>query len=209
MAMWSVCLLIALASVGRGAPTNSKSSQGLGTQILPPVAIADFDGDRKPDIAMVQAGELSSSVVRYWIRFQLSAAANPQDVGITASVGGLQITPRDVNGDNILDLVVTTSWLNEPVVVLLNDGHGKFTVSDPTVFPAAMWRVDASWYPAVTQIKDAAALLTRPLYGQRSEAKGEVLGLPPRQSVEIGRCGSAFSLPLFSVLGRAPPATNL
>ena len=67
----------------------------------------------------------------------MSAGAR-QTIGVNAPVGGLEIASRDVNGDNIIDLVVSTAWLKSPVAVLVNDGHGNFTIRDPAAFSSAL-----------------------------------------------------------------------
>src|SRR5215467_7387675 len=100
-------------------------------------AIADVDGDRRPDLATVRAGQTRSLDAQYWIAFQLSSG--PRETLINAPTGGLQITSRDVNGDDFLDVIVTTAWTNRPVAVLLNDGRGNFRVSNPSTFLGALW----------------------------------------------------------------------
>jgi hypothetical protein len=100
-------------------------------------AIADFDGDNRPDLATVETGLIGASHARYWIGFRMSAGAR-QTIGVNAPVGGLEIASRDVNGDNIIDLVVSTAWLKSPVAVLVNDGHGNFTIRDPAAFSSAL-----------------------------------------------------------------------
>src|ERR1700719_852762 len=78
-------------------------------------AIADYDGDSRPDLASVQVGQSGSRDTRYWIAFELSGGSG-QTLGITAPTGGLQITSRDVNGDSFPDVVVTAAWTNKPIV---------------------------------------------------------------------------------------------
>ena len=168
-------------------------------------AIADFDGDSQPDVATVQAGETGGSETRYWIRFQLSTGSR-RAIGVRAPVGGLKIAPRDVNGDNILDLVVTTAWLNRPVAVLLNDGYGNFTLNDPGAFPLLVWGSETSWAPAGTPLKDTAAVVSsRYVPGDCDESKGisSPLGLPGALASIASRI-RAF-LPGICVFGRAPP----
>ena len=49
--------------------------------------------------------------------------------------GGLQISPRDVNGDKFADLVFTSLLDSHFVAILLNDGHGNFVPADAGDFP--------------------------------------------------------------------------
>jgi len=149
---WSRAVRLALAllcfvgSAGsaHGGSTDPKSWPPTSTQVTSQFAIADFDGDSRPDLATVQAGVSSSWDTHYWIAFQLSSGPR-QTLGITAPNGGLHITSRDVNGDDFLDVVVTTAWTNRPVAVLLNDGQGKFRASSPSAFPGAFTPSEKSW----------------------------------------------------------------
>jgi hypothetical protein len=98
-------------------------------------AIADFDGDRKPDLATVQVVGEAALDSFYSIRLQLSAGEESA-IGITGPQGGLELVARDVNGDDVMDLVVTTAMDSHFVAVLINDGHGEFTLAKPGAFPS-------------------------------------------------------------------------
>jgi FG-GAP-like repeat len=163
-------------------------------------------GDRRPDLATVRAGQISSSDTHYWIGFQLSSGPR-QTLGITAPTGGLQITARDVNGDDFLDVIVTTAWTNQPVAVFLNDGHGNFTQSSPSAFPSAFRTSETGWTCTWFEIKDGTAvILSRNLCGDCDEDSS--INTPP---YAIGRPVAWAALnPRFFVvvssLGRAPPS---
>jgi hypothetical protein len=107
-------------------------------------AIADFDGDRLPDMATVETGPSESAQTRYWIQFAFGRGVR---TGVTVSgpTGGLQIASQDVNGDNFLDLIVSTELANEPVAVLLNDGAGNFRFADVSKFDRAIWEPRIEW----------------------------------------------------------------
>ena len=189
-----------LAVVARGAAASA-----LPAQVATHFAIADFDGDSRPDLASVHVGQISARITHYWIAFHLSGGPG-QTVGITAPTGGLQITSRDVNGDTFPDVIVTTSWTNKPVAILLNDGLGNFTAATPAEFQSAFIESKNSWTAATDEIRDATALpLSRwvpgdclpkggPLSARRMTAR-----LTPRPC----RVSLYGSVSRFS--GRAPP----
>ncbi len=211
---WSRAVRLALAvlcSVGsagsaHAASTDPQSWPPTSTQITSQFAIADFDGDNRPDFATVQVGHSSSWDTQYWIAFQLSRGSR-QILGITAPTGGLQVTSRDVNGDSFFDVVVTTEWTNQPVAVLLNDGQGRFAVSSPSAFPGAFPISEKSRICITDEIKDAVALLLSRYptvncseasrFSPPQNAAGLLLPWAPRSSV--------LSV-VVSFLGRAPPS---
>ena len=211
---WSRAVRLALAllcfvgSAGsaHGGSTDPKSWPPTSTQVTSQFAIADFDGDSRPDLATVQAGVSSSWDTHYWIAFQLSSGPR-QTLGITAPNGGLHITSRDVNGDDFLDVVVTTAWTNRPVAVLLNDGQGNFRASSRSAFPGAFTPSEKSWACTTDEVKDVTAVLLSRYptgncpegsrFSQLQTAAGLLLRWAPRSS--------ALSV-VVSFLGRAPPS---
>src|SRR5260370_31222513 len=82
------------ARSARAESTGPQSWPVSSTQATSQFAIADFDGDNRPDVATVQVGHSSSWDTHYWIAFQLSRGPR-QILGITAPTGGLRIASRD------------------------------------------------------------------------------------------------------------------
>jgi hypothetical protein len=205
-----VCLLLFIAAgtalPAKWASASPRNAAAVSAPASSRFAIADFDGDSKPDLATVQEGRVTASSEQYWIRVRLSAGRR-QYVGVTAPVGGLQIVPRDVNGDQTLDLIVTTAWLDRPVAVLVNDGHGNFAVSDPANFPAAMRTSEAIWNHLAVVIRDTAVVApSRNFPATESGAKSDYLLRDTRQTL-LGTASSRANFDsVFSILGRAPPA---
>jgi len=200
------CLVIGFAARGRATSGNAQILPALPAQASSQFAIADFDGDNRPDLATVEAGQSSSPNTRYWIAFQLSSGSR-QTLDITAPSGGLHLASRDVNGDSFLDVVVTTAWVNRPVAILLNDGHGKFTQSDPSAFPTAFQRCETNWSSTTIEIKDTAAVLaTRCLAGDCEQ--GDRFSLPQHATGLLfpwAYRNSHFPA-LSAFFGRAPPS---
>jgi hypothetical protein len=190
-----------LGGAAAAADVPSAPAASLGPNLS--FSVADLDGDSRPDLASVQAGKSDSLRTDYWIQLQLSAAER-QTFRIVASMGGLQIASRDVNGDHALDLVLTT-WLGQPVAILLNDGHGTFSRVDPDAFPEAFSESKPSWGSTTDRAIDAVAV---PPQSREDICSETGLFLPVRsQSRFAATSDLRFGIGpfLISHLGRAPP----
>jgi hypothetical protein len=202
----SLCLLflvVFLAGGAAAADVPSAPASSLGPNLS--FSIADFDGDAKPDLASVQTGKSDSVHTDYWVQLQFSGAER-QAFQILAPVGGLQIVARDVNGDHALDLVLTTTWLRQPVAILLNDGHGTFSRVDPDAFPEAFHESNTSWSCATEHAIDVVGLPPQSREDICSEAE---LFLHLRLASRFAANSfSQFRVGLFLIshLGRAPPS---
>jgi hypothetical protein len=174
-------------------------------RIVPQFTIEDFDGDNRPDIATVQEGR-SGAVDRYYrIKFQLSSGGS-QNIDLTAPMGGLDLNSRDVNGDDFLDVVVTTAGTNRPVAILLNNGAGNFTASDPSEFPGAFHKSYKFWSGLTEELREASpAFLSRFSFSD-VEASNATFTRPVEISVLAGRSDHFQTRDVeVSYLGRAPP----
>ena len=199
------CLLFLaglVADLAAGAADQSAPVSSVGPGL--PFAVADFDGDLRPDLAGVQVGQSDLSNTDYWIQLQLSAAGR-QTILVVAPAGGLQVSARDVNGDHALDLVLTAAWLREPIAIFLNDGHGSFSRVDPTTFPEAFRQTETSWNSSSQQAPDAFGIPPQSRVGicsatARRPHVGSHVGVIPRS-----HCGYLRSSFLDSQAGRAPP----
>jgi hypothetical protein len=198
------CLVVGVAGRANAASISTRPSSSAGFSSN--FAIADFDGDRKPDLATVEVQKgNSSSISQYSIRLQLTAGA-VQVFGVIAPAGGLQIVARDVNGDDALDVLVSTAWQHQQVAVLLNDGHGKFTLADAGAFPDTLGNSQADWSGAAMQIHDHAAI---PSSSSSAKASGVCAGAlvkgNDRELTPLSDFRFHTSQSVFGCAGRAPP----
>jgi hypothetical protein len=196
-----VCFATAPAAIANSVPIQFETT----SQADSPFAIADFDGDAQPDIAIVQLGKITASDTQYWIHFQLSSGGR-QWIRLTAPVGGLRIASRDVNGDTFVDLIVSTVLYEVPVAVLLNDGRGNFTVRDPRTFPTVMAPPGTALASTVqNRAETTAALVSRSSPTHCEVIRGSTC---PGHKCQSGR---TLASPLRNlvlaglILGRAPP----
>jgi hypothetical protein len=127
-----------LAAEGRmldAPPASSRSASQLGW------TVADFDGDSRPDVAISRM-ESRSGGYFYWLEFDLSTdrkdSSGPQTnlPNSVSSLFGLHLTPRDVDGDHDLDIVVTIGITRRPVAVWINNGKGRFEEGNLGSYPA-------------------------------------------------------------------------
>jgi len=206
-------LLLLLGLVGSKARADVRGAAGSPDQLIVPAAslgpngqfaIEDFDGDLRPDLASIQAGQSGTSHTDYWIQLQLSRAGR-QFIRVVGPVGGLAIEARDVNGDRAVDLVLVTAWHRQPVAILLNDGHGNFSRVEPTAFPEAFGEPGANWTCASGVAMDAACVAPQSRAWICTDTRaGPHAG---SHADSIPRLCAGFLLDEFAVshAGRAPP----
>lgn len=199
-------LLFGFAGHSTAQAANVQSDPVTTSGPAPQFAIADFDGDVRPDLASIQTGSNSSGTTTdYWIQLQLSAAGR-QSIRVIGPVGGLWIEARDVNGDHAVDLVLTTAWFRRPVAILLNDGHGSFSQVEPSAFPEAFRETTQQWALNLEHATGAVGIPPQPragvcpettsLFGVESDALPILLPSPSFASASF----------LISHAGRAPPS---
>lgn len=206
-ALLALYCLLSVAGRGEAADSAVPHTHAFSPRPNANFAIADFDGDLKPDLATVEVQRADSSAnTRYSIRFELTTGST-QVFGLTAPAGGLQIVARDVNGDDALDLLISTAWQHKQVAVLLNDGHGNFTLADPGTYPVSVWGFESQWKSGNVE-QSVGEALVRASYSAGDFGEEIRLDSPRRQAgyADAFRGGGSARLLISSLHGRAPPS---
>jgi hypothetical protein len=109
---------------------NFPTKVNLGTGNL---AVADFDGDGKPDMASYAVG-INSGSGFILIEFPNSGKSY---VKTLVSSGTASVLPLDINGDGKLDIVLA----GHTTTILFGDGTGAFTVGKSYAAPGTFYTV--------------------------------------------------------------------
>lgn len=117
----TLIIMLGNGAGGFGAASGSPITVGHGARSL---ALGDFNGDAKLDVAVVNQLDSNVTVLLGNGSGGFSAAGSPVAVG----QGPVSIVASDLNRDGKLDLAVVNNGSNN-VTVLLGDGSGGFTAS--------------------------------------------------------------------------------
>jgi len=144
----------------------------------------------------------------YSIRLELSAGTQPA-ISVNAPLGGLRLAARDVNGDDTVDLIVTSVLDHRVVVVLLNDGHGRFSMAQVDAYALA-GEGDAFLCQREGTLGDRITLAqARPTFDGEYSKVGEEIASPSMDSVPAGEGAAVFSPSQYVRFGRSPPCAAL
>lgn len=170
----------------------------------PSFAIADFDSDKHFDLANVVGGQIRPGSTTYSIQFHLTASRH-KTIKLIAPSGGLAIEARDINGDKIVDLVLTTAWSKRPVAVFLNHGHGRFSRAEPGRFPGAFCGPRGNLGSSPHQASDYVDIASQSRSGVSPRAENASTVRRPTESVRTPVSGFVFDPLLIASPDRAPP----
>ncbi len=205
--LFFLIVLFGLFGVSRAARADLRDVPVYSLGSGQPFAIADFDGDKRPDFASIHGGQSDSST-DYWIQLQLTGSGE-HSFRFDAPAGGLVIEARDVNGDHAVDLVLATAWFKNPVAILLNDGHGGFSRVEPASFPAIFDQCGLKWACSLHQESGAVGCPPQPRDGLCLRAtRFSELRIQPDSIPDSRNSFLAHSF-LIAHAGRAPPAADL
>lgn len=202
-----VCLLcLGLGWLLRNPSTKLPSTPAANLHSIgTPFVIADLDGDLEPDLALVETGSARSANTNYSIRLQFGAGTKTA-IGVVAPHGGLRVAARDVNGDDKLDLIVTSNLDAGFVEVLLNDGHGNFSVAERGAYPELENESQVFLQSPASALVDQATLVSlRSSFNAEAAIGYEVHSNLSSDCFLVPKYQTAPRRVVNSRLGRSPP----
>ena len=119
----------------------SRDNLGVSARLALPLqqtlAVADFDGDDKPDGAVLidEAWPRSHGGVRT-VELHFTGRGNT-NLTFESNESALGISAQDVNHDGTTDIVVEQPFTHKRLQVWLNDGHGAFQNARSEDYPAS------------------------------------------------------------------------
>ncbi len=169
----------------------------------PTWVLADFNGDQQPDFASARLAHHLGQEYAHEVNVQLGSAQ--ASFRFRSRAAKIELSARDVDGDEDRDIVVLEARSKQPLGVWLNDGAGSFQEGDLAKFrgtiggaPGPAWRSVSILFagPAIIEQRIPAAL---PWIAFTNENRG-VEQLPAARHV-LPRNTAASDLRT-----RAPPA---
>lgn len=123
-----------------------------------PTAVADFDRDGLPDIAILTSRGYGTRGYVYQIELQLSSKPERALLSIE-SRWRFGIAAMDIDQDHDADLVLT-SW-GHAVAVWINNGQGVLEPGDIRLYPAISWNSRCEAFSQTSTASDQFARIDR------------------------------------------------
>lgn len=208
--LWIAAALLAVfcpLPMVHSASAAEKGRPGIGGQFGIGLAIGDLDGDARADVATVTVVRDGQRGTEYTIRWRLSTEPSGS-IGLTAAGGGLELVLRDVNGDAAEDLVVSTALDSHVIAVLVNDGHGNFSLAQPGEFAISAAEPNLFMRGPQNGAPEIAGGLRISLDGEAIENKSE-WHAPKTQRFLLGNREEGPRAAEYSRKGRSPPEASL
>ena len=106
-----------------------------------------LDNDRKADWISAFRCQGPTAGTYYCLQVTETQTHSTQTLLIKGGPGGIRIVSRDVDGDQLQDILVMATGDGRPLGIWINDGYGGFRIADPLLFPARIWHEDPLLFP--------------------------------------------------------------
>jgi len=100
------------------------------------LAVADFDGDNKPDGAILLQSDANLVKGNFAIKLHLTGHSN-NEIRFQSLESALTVEAFDIDHDGDIDLIIEESISHKRLQIWINDGHGNFEKGRSEDFPSA------------------------------------------------------------------------
>lgn len=118
-----------------GEFTRTNSLGQIARLSSPTLTIADFDGDNKPDGAILLRSNADLGKGNFAIELHLTGHHN-SEIWFHSPESSLMIEALDIDHDGAIDLIIEESISHKRLQVWINDGHGNFEKGRLEDFPS-------------------------------------------------------------------------
>ena len=103
----------------------------------PTLAVADLDGDGKPDGAILLASDDLRGLGNFDVELHFTHHSNT-DIRFQSADPAITVEALDIDHDGDIDLIIEQSLTRKRLQVWINDGHGNFEKGRMEDFPSAV-----------------------------------------------------------------------
>jgi hypothetical protein len=125
---WVLALVLAGSGLSLAASQDSARvdlPSGLNSTAVTGWVLSDLDGDRNADLATARSGSHNANGYSQEVHIALGSLRQTS-FRFISSGATVELSSRDVDGDNDRDLIVFEPLSSQPICVWINDGAGSF-----------------------------------------------------------------------------------
>ena len=207
---WLLPLALSGSGLGLAAGSRDATRVELPTKLnstaLSGWVLTDFDGDQNADLATAQSGHHDAHGYAQEVRITLDAFRQTS-FHFLSTGATVELSSRDVDGDNDRDLIVFEPLSSQPIGVWINDGAGSFHEGRLADFrklwseqPGSAWRASMQRIALFAISPERTQSLTPPA----AVAAPELIAGRPARQIESARREARPS----DFRPRAPPSNS-
>src|SRR6266581_713474 len=205
LAVVTLCFVLPYLAHASGNKSRSAFRLALPASPFSSAAVADFNSDSKPDIAI--ADRTGSGSQGYTYRLQVGLSFEPSQVFHFRSPHSLTFSVLDFDNDQDLDVILTRTFSDDVVGVWINNGRGQFHPGNTqeVLHGRVAPRHRATLEPTPNPVIIPALPVRKCTIAAAGPIALESLSIPARRHVESSELQPGKEVFLSSTGPRAPP----
>jgi hypothetical protein len=205
LAVVTLCFVLPYLAHASGNKSRSAFRLALPASPFSSAAVADFNSDAKPDIAI--ADRTGSGSQGYTYRLQVGLSLEPSQVFHFRSPHSLTLSVLDFDNDQDLDVILTRTFSDDVVGVWINNGRGQFHPGNTkeVLHGGVALRHRATLEPTPNPVIIPALPVRKCAMAAARPIALELLSIAARRHVDSLELQPAKEVFLYSAGPRAPP----